>query len=210
MSSQTSKYHPMAEKLVNTFCSKTHNEEKLFFRVVVAYYYCYVAAQMRAKVTGWDNQALPINMYALNLSPSGTGKGYSTGIMEDQILAGFRDNFVQATFPLSAESNISIIAAKRAKKRGTDIQEEEDHLKKEFNTAGPLLTSFDGGTPAAVKQMRHKLLVANAAALNLQIDEIGLNLLGQKDILDMYLELYDTGKIRENGTILIAACGRRR
>jgi hypothetical protein len=57
--------------------------------------------------------------------------------------------------------------------------------------------SFDSGTPAAVKQMRHKLLMADAGSVNLQIDEIGSNLVGNVDVLNTFLELYDMGLIKQ-------------
>jgi hypothetical protein len=59
-----------------------------------------------------------------------------------------------------------------------------------------LVFSFDSGTPAAVKQMRHKLLMAEAGSMNLQIDEIGSNLIGNMDVLDTFIELYDMGRIK--------------
>jgi hypothetical protein len=60
--------------------------------------------------------------------------------------------------------------------------------------------SFDSGTTAAVKQMRHKLLMAGAGAMNLEIDEIGSNLLGNVDVLNTFLELFDVGKVKQKLT----------
>jgi len=57
--------------------------------------------------------------------------------------------------------------------------------------------SFDSGTTAAIKQMRHKLLMANIGSMNLEIDEIGSNLLGNADVLSAFLELFDMGKIKQ-------------
>lgn len=47
-----------------------------------------------------------------------------------------------------------------------------------------------------MKQMRHKLLMADAGSVNLQIDEIGSNLVGNVDVLNTFLELYDMGLIK--------------
>jgi hypothetical protein len=57
--------------------------------------------------------------------------------------------------------------------------------------------SFDSGTSPAVKQMRHKLLMADAGSMNLQIDEIGSNLVGNVEILNTFLELYDVGLVKQ-------------
>lgn len=190
-------YHPTAEQLVKVLCEKTQNENPLFFRVLVAYYFSLVASMMRATIETHDRGPVPINLYALNLSPSGSGKGFSTNIVEQQVIHLFRSRFTDETFPLLAEINLPKIATKRAARKGTDPDDELKKVTKEFDSSGPLLFTFDSGTPAATKQVRHKLLMADAGSLNLSIDEIGANFVGNIDILKTFLELYDVGAIKQ-------------
>jgi len=190
-------YHPLSEGLVDFLCSKTQNEERLFFRVVLGYYYAQMASSMRAVISGFDRRDLPINIYAMNLSPSGTGKGYSTSLIEDEIVNKFRENFLEYVFPAEAETHMAKLATQRASRKQSDPDDELERVRKEFEGLGSLLYSFDSGTSPAVKQMRHKLLMGDAGAVNLQIDEIGANLIGQTEILDTFLELYDLGKVKE-------------
>ena len=80
-------YHPLSEKLVEILQTKTLNYNPMFFRVQVAYYMGLVAGQMRASIKGWTSKKpIPINVYALNLSISGTGKGQSSTILEQEVL----------------------------------------------------------------------------------------------------------------------------
>lgn len=195
-------YHGTTEQVVDILCTKTQNNQRLFFRVVMAYYYAQMASSMRAVIVGYDRGELPINIYALNLSPSGTGKGYSTSLIEREIVNQFRENFLEYTFPEVAEQHLQDLAIKRANRKSTaanqvDPQDELERVRKEFDSLGSLLYSFDSGTTPAVKQMRHKLLMGNAGAVNLQIDEIGANLVGQSEVLDTFLELYDLGMVKE-------------
>ncbi len=195
-------YHPLSEKVVDILCTKTQNQERLFFRVVLAYYWAQMASSMRATIHGYDRGDLPINIYALNLSPSGTGKGYSTSLIEREIINQFRENFLEYTFPEVAEQHLLELAHKRAARKSTasqavDPDDELERVRKEFDSLGSLLFSFDSGTTPAVKQMRHKLLMGNAGSVNLQIDEIGANLIGQTEVLDTFLELYDLGMVKE-------------
>jgi len=190
-------YHPDAEQLVQILCDKTQNPNPLFFRVLVGYYFCMVASMMRTTIATHDRGDIPVNMYALNLSPSGTGKGFSTNIMESEVIHRFRHRFLEETFPLLAEQNLPKLANKRAVRKNTDPDEELIRVQKEFDELGTLMFSFDSATPAAVKQMRHKLLMAEAGSLNLQIDEIGSNLVGNLEVLATFLELYDVGAIKE-------------
>lgn len=190
-------YHPASEKLVNILCSKTQNSNPLFFRVLVGYYFSLVASTMRTTIATHDRGDIPVNLYALNLSTSGSGKGFSTNIIENQVIQLFRQRFLEETFPILAEQNLPKLAIKRANRKSTDPDEELIRVQKEFDQLGSLVFSFDSGTPAAVKQMRHKLLMAEAGSVNLQIDEIGSNLIGNVDVLNTFLELYDMGLIKQ-------------
>lgn len=190
-------YDPVTEMLTDIMCAKTQNSERMFFRIANSYYWGVLASQMHASIEGWGSSKLPINIYAMNLSPSGTGKGYSTGLMEDSVINRFREAFMENTFQLAAEQNMRKLAASRALRKGTDVNDEYEGLLKEFNTIGSLLFTFDSATVPAVKQLRHKLNLANAGGVNLQIDEIGANLVGQVEVTNAFLELYDKGSIKD-------------
>lgn len=190
-------YNPTSEKLVSILCSKTQNSNPLFFRVLVGYYFSLVASMMRTSIATHDRGDIPVNMYALNLSTSGSGKGFSTNIMENHVINQFRGRFLEETFPVLAEQNLPKLSLKRANRKSTDPDEELIRVQKEFEGLGSLVFSFDSGTPAAVKQMRHKLLMVDAGSVNLQIDEIGSNLIGNVDVLNTFLELFDMGVIKQ-------------
>lgn len=190
-------YHPDSEKLTQILCDKTQNDNPLFFRVLVGYYFAMVASMMRTTIETHDRGDIPVNLYALNLSPSGTGKGVSTGLIENSVIDRFRYRFLEETFPLLADQNLPKLANKRAMRKASDPDDELIKVQKEFDQLGTLVFSFDSGTPAAVKQMRHKLLMADAGSVNLQIDEIGTNLIGSTDVLGTFLELYDVGSIKQ-------------
>lgn len=189
-------FHPASEKLVQLLCTRTQNTEPLFFRVLVGYYWGVIASQMRCIIATPDRGDIPVNVYAINLSPSGTGKGYSTSIIEEEVIHQFRERFLEETFPLMAERNLPQLAHKRAVRKSSDPDDELARVNKEFESLGSLLFSFDSGTSPAVKQMRHKLLMANAGSVNLEIDEIGSNLVGNTEVLNTFLELYDKGKVK--------------
>lgn len=191
-------YHPTSEKLVGILQTKTQNTDPLFFRVLTAYYWGVIAAQMRAGIVGFlGKKPIPINVYAFNLSPSGTGKGHSTGVMETEVLNRFFDTFREHTFPAVAEKNIETLSISRATRNGTEPSDEQIKLQKEFNNLGALLMTFSEATSPAIKQMRQKLLMAEAGACNLQVDEIGMNLQTSLEPLATYLELYDKGLVKD-------------
>jgi len=196
----TVKHHSVIDELVQVICNKTHNVDRGFYDVAVAYFLGKMAASMRVSLKTKDRGEIPVNIYALALAPSGSGKGYSVSIMENEILSGFKQRFMTDTFPVIADQNLWKLAMDRAIRDATEEQLEKEKLDKEFKRAGALAFTFDSGTPAAIKQMRHKLLLSGAGAINFQVDEIGSNLEGSTDVLNLFFELYDQGQIKQKLT----------
>lgn len=196
----TINHHPCLTDIVDVLCNKTQNIDQGFFRAEVAYFLAKMASCQRATIITKDRGEIPVNIYALALAGSGFGKGHSVNIVENEFLKGFKTRFMEDTFPVLAEQNLWVIANNRAARNGTDQQEEFDKAEKEFKQAGAYPFTFDSGTSPAVKQLRHKLLMANCASINLQIDEIGSNLIGSVDVLTLYLELYDQGMVKQKLT----------
>lgn len=189
-------HNPILEEMVDVLCNKTQNIDREFFRVEAAYFMAKMASSMRAQVSTKDRGNIPVNMYSLNLGTSGYGKGYSIHILEEQFIKAFRRRFMDHTFPTVAEENLLRIASRNAARNGTDIAEEETKMTKEFRSAGAYPFTFDSGTVPAVKQLRHKLLLAGTGSINLQIDEIGSNLISSIELLNIFLELYDQGLVK--------------
>ena len=189
-------YFPLQEELVDILVKKTQNYNPLFFRVIIAYHFARLAAMMRVDIDTLDRGLIPVNVYAIALSPSGSAKGFSNNIIEDNVINQFREVFTGSTFPAVAMQNIDKLAVKR-QNSVVSYEDQLEKLEKEFNSLGPLVFSFDSGTAPAVKQMRHKLLMAGAGSINLEIDEIGSNLVSNTDVLNTFLELYDVGKIKQ-------------
>lgn len=193
-------HHPVIDELVTLICNKTQNIDRGFYDVEVAYFLGKMAASMRVNLVTQDRGEIPVNIYALALAQSGMGKGYSIGIMEDEVLAGFKTRFMSETFPVIADDHMFKLATFRSVRDSTNDSQEKDKLDREFKDAGALAFTFDSATPAAIKQLRHKLLLANCGAINLQIDEIGSNLIGSTEALNVFLELYDKGTIKQKLT----------
>ena len=193
-------HHPAIDDLVEVLCNKTQNTDKGFFRVEVAYFLGKMASNMRAVISTKDRGDIPVNIYALALATSGYGKGHSVNIVENEFMRGFKKRFMEETLPIIAEKNLWEIANDRAARKNGDPQTEFDQAEREFKSAGAFPFTFDSGTPPAVKQLRHKLLMANCGSINLQIDEIGSNLIGASDILTLFLELYDQGLVKQKLT----------
>lgn len=190
-------HHPALEEIVDVLCNKTQEQDKGFFRTEVAYFLGKMASIMRATISTKDRGDIPVNIYAIALAPSGYGKGLSVSIIENEIMKGFKSRFMEDTFPILSDQNLNVIANNRSARNGTDQQEEYEKTLKEFRSYGAYPFTFDSGTTPAVKQLRQKLLMASVGAINLQIDEIGSNLIGQTEILNTFLELYDQGMVKQ-------------
>ena len=114
-------YFEPVEKLGNILCQKTFNSDPQFFRVMTTYYLCKIASMMRCNIKTLDRGVIPVNMYALNLALSGHGKGFSTNIVEEQIIAEFKKLYLGNTFPVKAKENLAKLANIRAIRNGTGV-----------------------------------------------------------------------------------------
>lgn len=193
------KHHPAIEQLTNLLCNRTQNFDEPYFRVLVASTITNLASDMRVTLSTEDRGEVPVNMYALALAPSGYGKGYSISIMED-LVSGFKDRFINETMPQRAQQSLERRAQTKAARNHTAPEDELNGLQKYYAELGEFPFTFSEGNSPACKQLRQKLLYAECGALNLCIDEIGSNLLGNTDILNLYLELYDQGTTKQKLT----------
>lgn len=190
-------HHEAITEIVDVLCNKTQNTDRNFFQVEAAFFLSKMASSMRAVISTKDRGDIPVNIYALALATSGYGKGHSISIIENEFLKGFQKRFMDDTFPVISEMNLNKIAQDRAARLGSDPQEELERIEKEFKSAGSYPFTFDSGTSPAVKQLRHKLLLSGAGAINLQIDEIGSNLINNTEVLTLFLELFDQGMVKQ-------------
>lgn len=197
MKFETFQHNPLLEKMVDILCNKTQNLDRNFYRTQCAFFLAKVAASMRVKIKTMDRGMIPVNIYTLNLASSGYGKGHSVNIIENSFLKAFKSRFLSEVFPVIAERTMYKHAVDAALQNGTDENEELTKLQKEFARTGEYPFTFDSGTSPAVKQLRHKLLLAGSGAINLQIDEIGSNLMSNVEVLNLFLELYDQGIVKQ-------------
>ena len=193
-------HHAAIEEIVEVICNKTQNTDRGFFRAEVAYFLGKMAASMRAIVVTKDRGEIPVNIYALCLASSGYGKGHSVNLVENEFMKPFKKRFMEEALPIIAEQHLIQLAKERAERSGSNMEDELTKLEGEFRRAGAFPFTFDSGTPPAVKQLRQKLLLANIGSINLQIDEIGSNLISSTDILTLFLELYDQGMVKQKLT----------
>ena len=191
------KYAPVIEEITDVLCNKTQNVDKGFYRVEVAYFLAKMASSMRASIKTKDRGVVPVNVYALALASSGYGKGHSVNIMENEFIRGFKKKFLEETMPEVANQHMDFIAQERAIKNQTEETIERDIVETEYKKLGAYPFTFDSGTSPAVKQLRDKLLLAACGSINLQIDEVGSNLVNNTEVLNVFLELYDQGLVKQ-------------
>ena len=194
-------YHPTQEKILAILNNKMQNtENNTYHRVLASWFFAQMATSMHCSIETKDRGKLPVNMYAILTGVSGLGKTKSLNIMEEDIVKGFKDIFLEDTFRDIAEQSLTKEADAESAKTGETYAVEETKLIKEFVSCGEFPYSFDSGTSAAFKQVRTKAQIARLGALSLIIDEIGNNLLGNTELFSVMLETYDKGLVKSKIT----------
>jgi hypothetical protein len=193
-------HHPALEEISTFLSHKTQNTDLPFFRVMTAFFLTKCISSLRISLRTQDRGVIPINTYVIALAPSGAGKGYSVNTLENNLLQNFAERFVGEVMPVVAEETIHEFATKKAllsQHQNEDLGVIKDQLRDELARAGDYLFSFDSGTVPATKQLRQKILMQGIGAINLQVDEIGSNLVTATELLNLFLELYDLGYAKD-------------
>lgn len=193
-------YNPMVENIVDILVNKTQNYNRDFFRLQANFYITLVASSLNIKVHSPVTGTLPVNFYGVALATSGSGKGFSTNLIENQILSNFRNKFTHEIFPAKTKLSLDNEAINRSASLGITHQEAVEKLEKEFKSYGAFKFTFDSATSPAIKQFRHKLLLAKIGSINFIVDEVGANLKANLEPLHTFLELYDKGLIKDKLT----------
>lgn len=191
------KFNELQEKIVDILVSKTGNEDRSFFRVMVAYKFAEIATNMRCTVEYAGSKNIPTNVYALDLAPSGYSKNASMNVLEKEIFKKFKDKFMNQVLPDVSFNNLALIANDYSLATGLDIKDAKHQIDKEYNNLPKFLYSFGSSTPEGFKAMRAKLSMAGIGATNNIIDEIGSNLTGNQETMTVQLEAYDTGDSKQ-------------
>lgn len=190
-------YHPTSESLVKVLKDRLQRDDPLYFRLLTGWYFSLAAAQMRCMIQADDRGGkVPINMFLLNLAPTGFGKTLSVNLLEKEVFGLFRNRLMDETFPMLADQQLMSLAVKRAGILGTDLDKAHKDVIKEYETAGELHFSFASATEAAIRQLRHKLLMLGSGSINLIMDEVGSNMLKHSEMFDSFIELYDAGQMK--------------
>lgn len=191
-------HHPFVDQIVEYLCNKTQNTDKPFFRVMVVFFLTKCISALRVSVQTQDRGIIPINTYAIALAPSGAGKGYSVSALENNLLLPYAERLLGEVIPVVAEETIHEFATKKALQNPLDdLGVIKDQLRDELARSGDYLFSFDSGTVPATKQLRQKILMQGIGSINLQVDEIGSNLVTSTELLNLFLELYDLGYAKD-------------
>ena len=188
-------HHPAVEEIAETLCNITQVNDKAYFRSIVAFYLAKMASSMRATVNFAGSGEIPVNVYTLALAGSGYGKSRTVNFL-DELISGFTNRFKEETLPYKAGQVLERRAQAKAARMRTSPDDELEGYWKYYNSLGDYLNSFSEGNSPAAKQMHQKLVLCECGAMTFQMDEVGSNLLGNTEILNLFLELYDVGATR--------------
>ena len=188
----TTQHNPIMDSLVNMLCKHTGKSDRGFFKASVAFFMGSIPSALRATIDSPERGKLPVNIYSIAMATSGFGKGHSVNILQ-KTMSEFVTEYKKTLRPAATENNLFNLATKISIQKGTDQQEEYEQLQKELKLTGTPLWVFDGGTVPALKQLRHGLQLSGIGSMNLQMDEMGSNLLNNTEMFQALLELYDLG-----------------
>jgi hypothetical protein len=192
-------YNPICETFTQYARSSTQENRPKFIRSLVTAGICKICSNMGTKVITRAGSKIIPNMYMLALMPSGFGKTRSVQLIEKTLITPSFEKYTREVYP-----KIKIKARERLLKLLVTSTAEDPEMTSEklselatagMGYLGDLYPKVEAITPVAVLQAAHQIRLHKTGSLNLEIDEIGSYLSEAKEVLNMYLKLYDTGEL---------------
>lgn len=197
------KLNDKVERLVNSVAKQIPNPNHDLIRIMVTFYLNLVASSLNTKVVALEEArgTLPVNMYSIVIANSGTGKTYTSNILEEQVLNHFIDKLTTELIPTYKDLWVEREVKKESDKLIKQSIEPSEEIiagdkKKEINSYGYYPITFDTGTPEALRQVRNLVAHIGVGSVNFINDELGRNLSTNSDIYKTYLNLYDKGLLK--------------
>jgi hypothetical protein len=188
-------HFPLLEKIVDILKVKTNVSDGSFFRIITLYKLSQMLTMMRITVSYVGGKNIPVNIYALALADSGFSKGRSMSILEDELFHKFKEKF---KYVYADEKNKNL--AKIAESLAIDTDRDEDicyrEVLKTFDKFPSFIYSAGAGTEEGLKGLMSAFDMTKIASVNIEIDEIGDQLLQNDEVLSTMLTTYDVGKIK--------------
>ena len=170
------------------------NKNEGFFSNLVLYKLSQMASNMHATVSFAGGSKIPVNAYVLNLAESGFSKGKALRFLEDDIFIDFKEKFTETVMIDRPKAVISAAAEEIALISGDRPDLIENDLWRRITELPKYVYAFGSGTTVeGLKGMMTKLSMTRTGAVSIEIDEIGSNLTGNKEVMDTLLETWDMG-----------------
>lgn len=190
-------YNQDCEEIVEMLQRKTGIKSAHFLRTLVIHYFSVMASMQRVTVTDEIGDSTMLNLYTLALAPSGTGKNYSTDLIEKSLLQPFTDVFTENTLPSTLYANIQRLAKAHFASTTHSVDELMAELASEHTALGTYVPMFGNATSAAIHQLRRQVQIAGSGSINLVVDEVGDVIVALNEVLTDYLSLYEAGLLKQ-------------
>ena len=185
----------MIDVMMTSLMEKIPHADAHFIRMMLYNKLGQIAANMRVNMEFYDGAIVPLNIYQINLAPSGYSKGKVNNLIEDSITKGFEDKFFEVAADVIEES-LDLKAERVSANMGIEKQQARADIDEHFNKLPKFLYSFPDATLEGIKSSREKLTMSEIGATNLEMDELAINMDKMADILGIFMEAYDRGRAK--------------
>jgi len=192
---EDSTYHPLLEEIVNGIKTKTNVNDSHFFRIMTIYKIAQMISSMRVTVSYEGGQNLPLSIFVLALAGSGFSKGFSMGILQDEVFNGFYEKY-KILYEDRKDLRLSVLAQELEMEKNISLESAEAQINKKFSKFPKFIYSAGSATTEGIRGLMSAFDMVGIGSVNLEIDEIGDQLAANEEALDILMIPYDKGGMK--------------
>jgi len=197
---QEDKLNPLVLKIMNSIKMVKDDIPDSLLLMVTNYSLAEVSSNLRAKLRLYDSTVKPLNNYTYIFGESGIGKDISLTALNNIFITKFKEKM---------EIGFNKHKAKYWEQRtmtlvDEDCEDVEGEIKEEMRLVSPFSYRISSGTDAGVSKYRVTSGHYKIGAINLVVDEMGINYASLRSLIGLMLSTYEDGnsearQLKESG-----------
>lgn len=183
------KLNPLVRDVMELVLNVKSDVPQNLILILVSYAFAEVSSNLRAKMKLYDGTTKPLNFYGYIFGESGVGKDVSLNAL-NRI---FIDSFTEKMKRGHDKHRLKYWEQRTMELVDEECEDVETVIKEEMRMVSPFSYRISSGTEAGISKARVTSSHYKIGAINLVVDELGVNYAKLRELLGLMLSSYEDG-----------------
>lgn len=199
------KLNPIVNKLVDGVHMVKPDIPESLILMAINYALAEVSSNLRGTIKLYDGSSKPLNNYTYIFAPSSSGKDLTLNALNKIFISSFKEKMSKG-FEKHKQKYWDNRAMALVDEGKEDIG---SIIREEMKMVSPFSYRISSGTEAGISKYRVTCGHYNIGAINLVVDELGVNYASFRSVIGLMLSTYEDGnsearQLKESGTVSVS------